>query len=265
MYTSFRLAKKYTHYYFFALNGKGHGIHSPFVFDFVLYVLNNKGAHQPPTTIERVRQHLLRDKTVLQIQDFGAGSRRNKTNGKTISQLAKVAVKPIKYSLLLYRLVKHYQPQTVIELGTSLGITTAYLAAAAEKAQVITLEGSEAILNKAQQNFDKLSINNIQTINANFDDALPDILHSLKKIDLGYIDGNHRFEPTLAYFRQLLAKSDADTILVFDDIHWSADMEKAWTVIQQHPSVRCTIDIFFLGFVFFCNDIKEKQHFTIRF
>jgi len=53
--------------------------------------------------------------------------------------------------------------------------------------------------------------------------------------------------------------------LVFDDIHWSAEMEKAWLEIKSHPSVQYTIDIFFLGFVFFRPDFKVKQNFSIRF
>ena len=130
MYSSLQLAKKYLYYYFTALNGNGHGMHSPFVFDFILNVLNNKNGYVAPFEIEELRNELLKDKTIVTIEDLGAGSRIQSSKQRTISSLARNAIKPKKYGQLLYRLVKHYQPETIIELGTSLGITTAYLSKA---------------------------------------------------------------------------------------------------------------------------------------
>ena len=265
VYNSFQLTKKYLNYYLHASNSKGHGMHSPFVFDFILNVLNNKCSYAPPQKIEQLRSELLNDKRKLEVKDLGAGSRSKASKMRTIQQLVRTAVKPKKYSYLLYRIASHYKPNTIIELGTSLGITTSYLAAANPFSQIITIEGSNAIAAAASENFSRLGIKNIQQYVSNFDDALPSIIHQVSSIDLAYIDGNHRYEPTINYFQQFLNKSHNNTILVFDDIHWSPDMEKAWTQIQQHPAVRGTIDIFFLGFVFFREEFKEKQDFTIRF
>src|SRR5215213_67934 len=265
MYNSFQLAKKYIHYYLNASNSKGHGMHSPFVFDFILNVLNNKNGYTPPSFVESLRKELLLNKELLKIEDFGAGSRLNSSNEKSVSALARHALKPKKYAQLLYRLVRHYQPQTIIELGTSLGITTSYLATANPFGKVITLEGSEAIAQKAKTNFEKLGITNIHSLQGNFDAVLPTVLSNITSIDLGYIDGNHRYEPTLNYFNQILQKTHSHSILVFDDIHWSKEMENAWTEIKAHPAVQYTIDIFFLGFVFFKEEFRVKQHFMIRF
>jgi predicted O-methyltransferase YrrM len=265
VYSSLQLAKKYLHYYLTAYNGKGHGMHSPFVFQFILHVLNNKSGYMPPPEIEQIRKELLHDKRFLEVDDFGAGSRVAKSRKRTVAELARSALKPKKYAQLLYRLVRYYQPQTILELGTSLGVTTAYLAAACPCAQITTIEGSKAIADRATENFSKLNLKNIQQTIGNFDDLLPSAIHHLSSIDFAYIDGNHRYEPTINYFRQLLPAIHNKSILVFDDIHWSSEMEKAWTEIKQHPSVQCTVDIFFLGFVFFRKEFKEKQHFSIRF
>jgi predicted O-methyltransferase YrrM len=265
MYSGFTLAGKFLHYHLTALNGKGHGMHSPFVFQFILHVLNNKSGYLPPAEIEALRKGLLRNESVLSIEDFGAGSRVAKHKQRKVNELARHALKPKKYAQLLFRLVKHYQPQTIVELGTSLGITTAYLAAGSPAANIITIEGSEAIAGVAKKNFESLGLKNIQQQTGNFDDLLPSAIHHLSSIDLGYIDGNHRYEPTIRYYHQLLPALHNNSILVFDDIHWSAEMEKAWNEIKQHPAVQCTVDIFFLGFVFFRKEFKEKQHFTIRF
>jgi predicted O-methyltransferase YrrM len=117
----------------------------------------------------------------------------------------------------------------------------------------------------AKSNFEKLGLKNIESMVGNFDDVLPSALNHLPSVDLAYIDGNHRYKPTMEYFNQFLAKRNNETVMVFDDIHWSSEMEQAWEEIKEHPQVRCTIDIFFLGFVFFRDEFKEKQHFSIRF
>lgn len=265
MYNSVQLARKFIQYYLHASNGKGHGMHSPFVFQFILQVLNNRSQYVPPAEIEALRKKLLQDKRVLQIEDFGAGSRVAKTKQRSVSELAGAALKPKKYAQLLYRLVKHYQPQTILELGTSLGVTTAYLAAANPSARVLTIEGSKAVASVAAENFSTLGCTNIEQRVGNFDDLLPGAIRELTSIDLVYIDGNHRYQPTISYFTQLLPVLHNNSILVFDDIHWSEEMEKAWEEIKQHPSVQCTVDVFFLGFVFFRKEFKVAQHFSVRF
>lgn len=265
MYSSFGLAKKYLHYYLTSANGKGHGMHSPFVFGFILHVLNNESCYEPPMEIEALRKQLLGDDRMLQIEDLGAGSRTVTTRHRTVCQIAASALKSKKYARLLFRLAKHYRPQTVLELGTSLGVTTAYLASANHKANLITIEGSEAVAAVAKENFTKLNFKNIQLLQGSFDALLPSALRPLCSVDLAYVDGNHRYGPTMAYFRLLLSKTGNDSIFVFDDIHWSPEMEKAWDEIKSHPSVRCTVDIFFLGFVFFRQEFKTPQHFTVRF
>jgi predicted O-methyltransferase YrrM len=240
-------------------------MHSPFVFDFILNVLNNKSNYKAPSEIEQLRKQLFSDKRIIKIEDFGAGSRTNSSNQRSVTQIAKSALKSKRLAKLLFRLAKHYQPQSVVELGTSLGITTAYISKANPLASITSIEGSEQIAAIAKENFQKLNCANIQLLTGNFDHVLPSFISQLPSVDLAYIDGNHRYQPTINYFHQFLAKSNSQTILVFDDIHWSLEMEQAWEEIKLHPSVQYTIDIFFLGFVFFREEFKVKQHFTIRF
>lgn len=265
MYSSFQLAKKYLHYYFTASNGKGHGVHSPFVFDFIEKVLNDKKQYECYIAIEKRRQELLNDATVIEVEDFGAGSSVIKTNSRVVKNIAQSSLKPKKFSQLLYRMVQYYHPKTIVELGTSFGITTAYLASGNSDARISTCEGAKNIAQIAKQSFDKLRLKNIDLTEGDFTTTLPPLLNQLQIIDLAFIDGNHRKVPTLDYFTQLLKVSRASTILIFDDIHWSAEMEAAWEEIKQSPAVTLTIDLFFIGIVTLNNDIKVKQHFVIRF
>jgi predicted O-methyltransferase YrrM len=265
VYSSSKLATKYLNYYIHASNSKGHGIHSPFVFDFIVNVLNNKKCYQPPVELEQLRKQLLNDKRIIPMQELGAGSRTSSVNQRAVSHIAKSALKPKRLAQVLYRLTKHYEPKTIIELGTSLGLTTAYLSKANSASEIVTIEGNGPTAAIAHENFQKLNCSNIRLLQGNFDSVLPSFIDQLNSVDLGYIDGNHRYKPTMDYFHQLLTKSDDATILVFDDIHWSAEMEQAWHEIKSHPSVQYTVDIFFLGFVFFRKEFKVKQNFTIRF
>jgi len=265
LYSSFQLAKKYLGYYFHASNGKGHGMHSPFVFDFIKYVLNDKKEYDDYKKIESVRKALLHDNRVIEVEDFGAGSAVIKTNTRIISKVAASSLKPKKYAQLLYRIVKYYQPQNIVELGTSFGITSSYLASGNPNAEVYTLEGASSIASIAKQNFEKLQLENVKLLQGDFDKKLPVLFSVLQKIDLAFIDGNHRKEPTLEYFEQLLNHSASSTIFIFDDIHWSTGMEEAWAAICSHPSVTLSIDLFFIGLVFVNPDFKVKQQFQIRF
>ena len=265
MYSSFELAVKYLGYYIKASNGKGHGTHSPFIFNFITAVLNDKTNYAEFELVEGLRRELLMDSRTLEIEDFGAGSTKGSNSSRTIASLAKYAAKPRKYGQLLYRLAHHYSPATILELGTSLGLTSAYLALAQPNARVITLEGANAVADIAASNFQQLAIKNIEQVRGNFAETLSPVFLRNPSIDLAFIDGNHREEPTIDYFNQLLPHTHNDSILVFDDIHWSAGMEKAWATIRAHESVRCSIDLFFIGILFFRKEFKEKQDFTIRF
>jgi predicted O-methyltransferase YrrM len=265
MYNRFQLAKKYLHYYLTASNGKGHGVHSPFVFDFIKNVLNDKKEYGSYHSIEKLRKELLDDKRVIEVEDFGAGSLAVPNRQKRISDIAKSFLKPKKFAQLLFRIVQYYKPGTIVELGTSLGITSAYIASANKTSEILTLEGSENVAAIAEDNLKKLAAQNVKVIQGNFDDTLPVLLSQIEKVDLVFVDGNHRKVPTLRYFQMLLQKSNDQSIFIFDDIHWSSEMEEAWNEIQQHPSVTLTIDLFFIGLVIFRKDFKSKQHFVIRF
>ena len=265
MYSRFQLIKKYLHYRLTASNGKGHGMHSPFVFDFIKNVLRDKKKHHCYDAIETARQRLLKQSAEIEVADYGAGSAIIKPGKRVVADIAGSSLKPAKYAQLLYRMVNYYQAQTILELGTSFGITTSYLAAGNANAKVYTMEGSAAIAEIARKTFKRLELKNIELREGDFNNTLPALLAKLHTIDLVFIDGNHRKEPTLNYFEQLSTHAGSSSILVFDDIHWSPVMEDAWKTITQDASVTLSIDLFFMGIVFFNPDFKIKQHFTIRF
>ena len=265
MYSTYQLAKKYVSYCLHASNGKGHGIHSPFVFDFVNGVLNDRKAYAEYEPVEALRKQLLQDATLLHIHDMGAGSLAAPHKRKRVSAIARHVIKRRKWAQLLFRMVRHYQPETMVEMGTSLGVTSAYLALANPQGFVTTMEGSEQVAAVARKNFAALSLPNIKLVTGNFDATLPQLLEHIPPIDLAFVDGNHSREPTWQYFHLLLNRVHPSSMIIFDDIHWSREMEQAWEAVKAHPAVKLSIDLFFIGIVFFREEFKVKQHFVIRY
>ena len=253
---------KYIKYFLFSINE--FNIHSPFVYDFYIEILGKKNECKY-LFIEDLRKELMNSKLQIICEDYGAGSKSKKTkNIRYVSEIASNSLKSTKYAMLLARIVNYYKPLNIIELGTSLGITTCYLAQPNNNANIITIEGSVDIADMALKNFKRLNLKNIQQISGNFNEILPEILSKTSHIDFVFFDGNHRKEPTLNYFYQCLTKVQNHTIFVFDDVHWSDEMEEAWKIIKNNPQVSVTIDLFFMGIVFFRKELT-KQNFIIRF
>jgi predicted O-methyltransferase YrrM len=265
MHSRLTLLKKFLHYQLTASNGRGHGIHSPFVFEFVQKVLNDGREYYAYKSIEDLRRQLKQDQTEVEVDDKGAGSSVASSSRRRVSEIARTSLKPRKYAQLLFRMVNFYQPANILELGTSLGITTAYLASANPRARVVTIEGADAIADKAAISLANLGITNVQLVKGDFNHVLPHTLEELGSVDFAFVDGNHRKEPTLQYLEQLLPYCHPYTIIVFDDIYWSAGMEEAWAVIKDHPAITCTVDLFFVGLAFLRPEPREKQHFRVRF
>ncbi len=253
--------KAYIHY---LINAKGrHGIHSPFVYDLVEEVIQSKKNYYAFEAIELIRKKLLLDQKTITVSDFGAGSKNIKGNQRKVSAIAKSSLKKARYCEMLFKLANKSSAQTLLELGTSLGISTAYLGKARRNARIYTLEGCPEIAKIAQENFKTLKINNANIIVGNFDETLQGVLEKETTFDFIFIDGNHLKEPTLRYFEQILPYTNENSIIIFDDIHWSVEMEDAWNTIIKNEKLTVTIDVFEMGIVFFRKE-QKKQHFVIK-
>ncbi len=265
MYSKSRLAYQWIQYVFHASNARGHGIHSPFVYELVREVLQDRRSYDAYRQIEQVKKSLLRDHRILQVHDPGAGSIPEGSIEKKVSAIAGRSVSSKKFGRLLFRLANYYHARTIIEMGSSLGISAAYLASADSSARVITLEGSPPIAGIAKETFHQLGLKNIDMVCGNFDETLDRVIVENPPADLVFLDGNHRKKPLLAYFEKFLDKMTPSSGIIIHDIHWSREMEEAWGIIRDHPRVKMSIDIFSAGLVFFREEFQVKQEFMIRF
>lgn len=251
-------------YLTFLWNSKNqHGVHSPFVFDLVTKCFYDKSYYPEYSVLKNYRNSLLQNKNTIEVTDFGAGSRVFKSNTRSINQIAKNAGISSKRAELLFRMVRYFQPQTILEIGTSLGLATSALALGNVKAKITTLEGCPNTMTIAKKQLQLQNLNNVNFENTEFSTFFKTYNLQPTTYNLIYFDGNHSKQATLEYFELLLPTITNDSIWIFDDIHWSIDMEEAWKIIKQHPKVKVTIDTFQWGIVFFRNE-QEKEHFTIR-
>ncbi|MEP7094125.1 MAG: class I SAM-dependent methyltransferase [Flavobacterium sp.] len=244
-----------------------HAVHSPFVFNLLTKCFYDKKVKPEYSILKRYRKSLLENKNFIEVTDFGAGSRVFKSNRRQISKIAKTAGISPKRAELLFRVTRYFEPENILEIGTSLGLATSALALGNPKATVITLEGCPETANQCQFQLQKFNFNNVNSIVTEFEKYFQDIKLRLKteteNFNLIYFDGNHSKKATLAYFELLLPTIINDSVWIFDDIHWSLEMEEAWKIIKNHPKVRVSIDTFQWGFVFFRRE-QEKEHFIIR-
>jgi predicted O-methyltransferase YrrM len=233
------------------------------VFDLITKCFYDKRTRPDYALLKSYRKRLYENELVILVQDFGAGSRIFKSNARQIHKIAKTAGITRKRAKLLFRITEYLQSGTILELGTSLGIATSALSLGNPKSNIITVEGCKETADVAQEQFHHFQLKNVNLINSSFEEAFNSSEIRNSAFDLIYVDGNHQKEATLTYFHKLLPQTNNETVMIFDDIHWSKGMTEAWEIIKQHPNVKVTIDTFYWGMVFFRKE-QKKEHFSIR-
>ncbi|HOZ75664.1 MAG TPA: class I SAM-dependent methyltransferase [Flavobacterium sp.] len=238
-----------------------HGVHSPFVFNLATKCFYDRKRYPEYAILKKYRESLLQNHNTIEVTDFGAGSKVFKSNTREISRIAKTAGITPKRAELLFRIVNYFKPESILEIGTSLGLATAALSAGNPSANITTLEGCPETAKTAKDQFEKFNFRNVNLVNSEFVEGLSDF--RLSSFNLIYFDGNHQKDATLQYFDLLLSTATNHSVWIFDDIHWSVQMEQAWEIIKKNPKVTVTIDTFQWGLVFFRKE-QQKEHFVIR-
>lgn len=249
-------AKKYLRYLLSAKTK--YYLHSPFVYQFYLNVPEGEEDNNLREILS-LREKLRGDNTVLQAEDFGTGTLLSRTVADIES---KVAVRH-KYGVFLYRLVKYFQPKNILEIGTSIGLSSSYMALADADAKIVSLEGSSEIAEAAKQNHALLQLKNVEVVTGSFNITLPASLKQISAVDLFFFDGNHTREATLRYFYECLLHSNESSVFVFDDIYWSKEMSEAWEEIKLSRQVTLTIDVYQFGICFFKKEKLAKENFVL--
>ncbi len=251
---------------YYATAKTAHGVHSPFVYKFMTELLESyNDDYYQFKELDEVRKSLLKNNSVIEITDLGAGSKIFKDNKRKISDIAKHGISKKKYSELYFKLVNFTNSQFILELGTSIGLNTLYLAKANSKSTIYTIEGCVELAKFANNLFAEQKVKNIFLVNDTFENALPTRLKEIPQLDLLYVDGNHNYRSTINYFNLGLEKKHHHSVFVFDDINWNEEMQKAWQEIKEHPEVTISLDLFYVGIIFFRKEQQQKEHFVLRY
>ena len=253
---TFYQAKSYLHHWLHEVDE--HSIHSPYFFDLYNKIVSKKYKSDLPV-MENLRWDMESSKTVLKVNDFGSGPQKNGTTERTIGEIARSSLSPYQYAMFYLDLLYYTKSIRIVELGTSLGLTTLYLAQKKD-AKIYTFEGSHDIANVAQTNFEWAGKKNIELIEGNIDSTLPKFLQPTGKIDFVLMDANHRYGPTMQYYRLLTKRLSEKSVVVIDDIHRSPEMEKAWNEIRTDVLVYGSVDLYRCGILFFDPPMNKQHH-----
>ncbi|MBK8348138.1 MAG: class I SAM-dependent methyltransferase [Saprospiraceae bacterium] len=236
-----------------------YNVQSPFLFDFVMNVLDTKKEFYAFNALETAREKLRKTPTFITLTDYGAGSSVLKTKKRKISDITSTSVSGQTKCRILFNLANHYACHSILELGTSLGISSAYLASANHTSEIVTMEGDPNIAAVATDVHQTLGLKNIQIVTGIFENTLSKTLDHFEHLDLVFIDGHHAEVPTRTYFETIISKCDESSIIVIDDIYWSPGMTQAWHSIISRNDVTLTIDLYDIGIVFFRKELS-RQH-----
>lgn len=236
-----------------------HGIHSPFVFSFEKKCLKGKSEKENVSKLIAYRNTLLQSNKTISVTDFGAGSRVFTSNKRKVKDIARYAGAPLQRMQLVERIVTYFEPKTILEIGTSLGMGTIALSVNPESV-VTSLEGCPETAAIAQQHLQDFNVSNVNIIIGEFGESLQKVAKN--KFDLIYFDGNHSKEATLNYAQEMLQSTKNETVWIFDDIHWSPEMTEAWRSLKTLPEITVSIDCFYVGFLFFRKEQRKEDFFS---
>lgn len=235
-----------------------HGLHSPFAYDFYQKVVLAARKAQP--AFDQVRSeisNLKKDRNPLSFHDPSTGISVNTTVGR----IAAGSAKNHHLGKILGLAMNYLKPENALELGTSLGISAAYQQILFKPSRFHTIEANELLTPFSSKLWERLNIQATLKVGY-FDSFLPEILQQ-QQYQWVFIDGNHQLEPTLRYFKYVLENTPNNCVIIFDDINWSSDMQKAWSEIVSSEYVTLCLDLFFLGFVF-RDPALSKETFKLR-
>ena len=255
---------KYVQHLFYRRHRRGHGIHSPALFEFVHEVLFNASGVKVSAEITQVHRDLKRDRSMIPLGKLGATTNVEQSGERSVRSFVRGASVPEKYGALLFRISSWFKPDMIIELGTGLGISTIYLSSGSPETPLHTIEGNTDRADFAAQLMCRCKLGPVSVHWGEMEEKLEDLMPLIKGRFLAFVDGNHRHEPTISYVKKLVARAGEESVIIMDDIYWSKGMFAAWKEVVSWPEVRVSIDLFHTGILLLRRDLN-KEHVKIKF
>ncbi len=232
-------------------------IHSPFVYRVVIYGLRARLGRWERVCLRQLRKDIRRSSTFSSV-DAGTGVSRNLSG----SQLVHMGISG-RYGRMLYGISKHLRPDHILEIGTSAGLSAAYMSLGHPGATVTTIEACGEKARLARELLDKNGFSRVSVVHGYGKEVLDRLIEERYRAQMVFVDADHSLEGTLDFFHRLISLTGPGSVIVFDDIYWSAGMHRAWREIIRRRQVTLSLATFRLGLVFF-HPRPEKQNFLLR-
>lgn len=238
--------------------GTRYDVHSPRLVEFIREVYRDDRHYQAFDQIRNVRNYWRERDGNVRLQSLGAPSKTTSKAERSVRSLVATNAIDDDCGRFLFRLALWLRAGNIIEFGTNAGISTLYLHAADTRATLHTIEGNADVAALAQETFRTAGTGPGITAYVSLFDAWLRaneglLMQTMKEqpLDLFFCDGDHRYQPTLDYVRQLLPLAGPKSVFVIADIHWSEGMERAWEELKSFPEVTASVDVYHFGLLFF--------------
>ena len=235
---------------------KGYGVHSPFVYNLITKVIEEKCSYYSFYDIELLRRELYYREEVVTCPDRQHPGR---TKQRQVGEIVYREAIKASHGALLFRLVNYFKSRHILQLGPNMGLSTLYLTSYAKDLRCIALESVPEFAVIARETF-KRAHNPIDLRVGSYAELLPKALADMEQVDFVYFNTLYEQEHNLSLFETCLRYVHNDTVFVFEGIKASQKMRDFWKAVCAHPEVTVTVDLFTLGIVFFNRKLHKKDY-----
>jgi len=232
---------------------KGFGVHSPFVYDLITNVIEEKSDFYAFSDISIAQLQLLQNEHVIQ---YG----RKRIAVKEALKRFGITTKEGKF---LFRLTNHYKPHTILSIGSSMGLAPLCLTRYNATVQCIILEYEQDIAEIAKQILNKEKNTALNIKIGAYHELLPESIVQLQRIDCVFIGKDVGVNDWDTVFEQCEPFIHDSTFFVLAGIRSSTDKQNYWMQYRQHPSVTIAVDLFDMGLLFFQPKLHKQVYKTI--
>lgn len=246
--------KIYLEYYFKAETK--FNIHPPFLFNFIDFTFDQDRIFYAFDKIQEASEILKRNETHIPSEPF---SKNRQQDQFTVAELYKKSGHSVSEYECLYRMNLFLKSKNSLELGACTGMSGIAIALSNKSGKLTSIEGNQFLSSICNAMFDRFKLSNAQCIAIEFDSFLNTT--SVQDFDFVFLDGDHQYDSTIKYASKLLTITTDAAVLVLDDIHWSADMYRAWKDLIKHPAIQCSLETERWG-ILFKNKILSAGNYT---
>lgn len=203
---------------------RGHGVHSPFVFNLINKVIEEKSPYYAYLDIRREVNKIITPSLYVQ-----------------------------KQNLLAFRLVNYFNAFNILELGSKFGVNTLSMLTFSKQAHCYCYEPDiqkKEIAEKILNNY----LSQVTFLNSPFDIKVNALFDAI------FIDLKHNSCIAKDNFDQVLALCSEKTFLFVDGIRENEKLNQIWSCLSDNERRTAKLDFFHFGILFFNKQVSRWDY-----